>query len=257
MPHGAPRLQPGSAWLAQHYGWALERVFSEQGHSHVVILEDDMLFSPGARRGVRGAAAVRSSATGAGVHWEGWRLPPPVHAPNRLRPIAARVCRPRPKLSNCVSLCSRWPTPSPPTPPAHLIHHNPPQKTDFLEYFEATAPLLDADPSLWCISSWNDNGFAALHEWSPSRLVRVWEGRRWRAALLGARQGAKAGSYATWLAGRLAVLLLAEPGSGAKGEHALLPPSSLPHTTQSCASSLALATPRSSAPPTSPASAGS
>lgn len=99
MPHGAPRLQPGSAWLAQHYGWALERVFSEQGHSHVVILEDDMLFSPGARRGVRGAAAVRSSATGAGVHWEGWRLPPPVHAPNR--DCCSRVPSPPKTLELC------------------------------------------------------------------------------------------------------------------------------------------------------------
>jgi alpha-1,3-mannosyl-glycoprotein beta-1,2-N-acetylglucosaminyltransferase len=30
---------------------------------------------------------------------------------------------------------------------------------DFFEMFEALAPLLDADPTLWCISSWNDNGF--------------------------------------------------------------------------------------------------
>ena len=29
---------------------------------------------------------------------------------------------------------------------------------DFLSYFEATAPLLDADPSLFCVSSWNDHG---------------------------------------------------------------------------------------------------
>jgi len=28
---------------------------------------------------------------------------------------------------------------------------------DFLHYFEKTAPLLDSDPSLMCISSWNDN----------------------------------------------------------------------------------------------------
>lgn len=47
--------QPGYAWLAQHYRWALDRVFLEQGHSHVVIVEDDMVFSPGALggRGVR------------------------------------------------------------------------------------------------------------------------------------------------------------------------------------------------------------
>ncbi|PFX20732.1 alpha-1,3-mannosyl-glycoprotein 2-beta-N-acetylglucosaminyltransferase-like [Stylophora pistillata] len=29
---------------------------------------------------------------------------------------------------------------------------------DFYEYFKATKPLLDKDPSLWCISAWNDNG---------------------------------------------------------------------------------------------------
>ncbi|CAH3018352.1 unnamed protein product, partial [Porites evermanni] len=29
---------------------------------------------------------------------------------------------------------------------------------DFYEYFTATKPLLDKDPSLWCISAWNDNG---------------------------------------------------------------------------------------------------
>lgn len=28
---------------------------------------------------------------------------------------------------------------------------------DFFEYFEATSPLLDKDPSLWCISAWNDH----------------------------------------------------------------------------------------------------
>ncbi|GAB4822166.1 hypothetical protein N2152v2_009212 [Parachlorella kessleri] len=82
--------QPGTAWLAQHYGWGLERVFMEQGHSHAIIVEDDMLFSP-----------------------------------------------------------------------------------DFLSYFEATAPLLDADPTLWCISSWNDNGFTPHHEWNASRLLRT------------------------------------------------------------------------------------
>jgi alpha-1,3-mannosyl-glycoprotein beta-1,2-N-acetylglucosaminyltransferase len=29
---------------------------------------------------------------------------------------------------------------------------------DFFEYFEATLPLLKSDPSLWCVSAWNDNG---------------------------------------------------------------------------------------------------
>jgi hypothetical protein len=30
---------------------------------------------------------------------------------------------------------------------------------DFLQLFEATAYLLNEDPTLWCVSSWNDNGF--------------------------------------------------------------------------------------------------
>jgi hypothetical protein len=29
---------------------------------------------------------------------------------------------------------------------------------DFFSYFEATAPLLDQDSSLYCISAWNDQG---------------------------------------------------------------------------------------------------
>ena len=29
---------------------------------------------------------------------------------------------------------------------------------DFFEYFEATKALLEKDPTLWCVSAWNDNG---------------------------------------------------------------------------------------------------
>lgn len=29
---------------------------------------------------------------------------------------------------------------------------------DFYEYFSATFPVLHQDPSLWCVSAWNDNG---------------------------------------------------------------------------------------------------
>ena len=43
---------------------------------------------------------------------------------------------------------------------------------DFLALFEATAPLLELDPSLWCISSWNDNGLSSF-AWNASRLVRT------------------------------------------------------------------------------------
>ena len=41
----------------------------------------------------------------------------------------------------------------------------------FLTPVQATAGLLKADPSLWCVSSWNDNGLATL-DWKPDRLVR-------------------------------------------------------------------------------------
>ncbi|CAE7941015.1 Mgat1 [Symbiodinium necroappetens] len=33
---------------------------------------------------------------------------------------------------------------------------------DFLWYFRLTAPLLLRDPSVWCVSAWNDNGFREL-----------------------------------------------------------------------------------------------
>lgn len=33
---------------------------------------------------------------------------------------------------------------------------------DFFDLFEATAPLLERDPTLWCVSSWNDFGFSDL-----------------------------------------------------------------------------------------------
>ena len=80
-------MQPGHAWLARHYKWGLDRVFLQRKHSHVIIVEDDMLFSP-----------------------------------------------------------------------------------DFLSYFQATAPLLDQDPSLWCISTWNDNGLKYF-DWDDRKLV--------------------------------------------------------------------------------------
>lgn len=38
------------------------------------------------------------------------------------------------------------------------MYFSPLAAPDFFEYFTATKPLLDKDPSLWCISAWNDNG---------------------------------------------------------------------------------------------------
>ena len=42
---------------------------------------------------------------------------------------------------------------------------------DFLHMFAATAILLDKDPSLWCVSSWNDNGLLKDLDWDPKRMV--------------------------------------------------------------------------------------
>jgi alpha-1,3-mannosyl-glycoprotein beta-1,2-N-acetylglucosaminyltransferase len=42
---------------------------------------------------------------------------------------------------------------------------------DFFSYFEAGAALLDRDPSLWCISAWNDHGSQDLVA-DPKRLYR-------------------------------------------------------------------------------------
>lgn len=45
---------------------------------------------------------------------------------------------------------------------------------DFYEYFLGTYPLLQKDPSLWCISAWNDNGKVGLvDENKPELLYRT------------------------------------------------------------------------------------
>ena len=33
---------------------------------------------------------------------------------------------------------------------------------DFFEYFSATFPILAKEPSLYCVSAWNDNGKSAM-----------------------------------------------------------------------------------------------
>lgn len=81
--------QSATAYLAQHYKWVLDKLFFEQKHSHVVILEDDMILSP-----------------------------------------------------------------------------------DFLTLFTETAHLLDTDPTLMCVSSWNDNGMTRLVA-DRTRLMRT------------------------------------------------------------------------------------
>ncbi|CAG9134216.1 unnamed protein product [Plutella xylostella] len=45
---------------------------------------------------------------------------------------------------------------------------------DFFEYFLGTYPLLSKDPTLWCISAWNDNGKQSLIDLaSPGLLHRT------------------------------------------------------------------------------------
>uniref|UniRef100_A0A3Q3F734 Alpha-1,3-mannosyl-glycoprotein 2-beta-N-acetylglucosaminyltransferase n=1 Tax=Labrus bergylta TaxID=56723 RepID=A0A3Q3F734_9LABR len=42
---------------------------------------------------------------------------------------------------------------------------------DFFEYFQALYPILRSDPSLWCVSAWNDNGRDALVDPSKAELL--------------------------------------------------------------------------------------
>lgn len=40
-------LRDGKAWVAINYKVSLHRVFNERNHSHAILVEDDMKFSPG------------------------------------------------------------------------------------------------------------------------------------------------------------------------------------------------------------------
>lgn len=42
---------------------------------------------------------------------------------------------------------------------------------DFYEYFSSTYDLLKNDPTLWCVSAWNDNGKANLIDGSHAELL--------------------------------------------------------------------------------------
>ncbi|CAK6970612.1 alpha-1%2C3-mannosyl-glycoprotein 2-beta-N-acetylglucosaminyltransferase b isoform X1 [Scomber scombrus] len=42
---------------------------------------------------------------------------------------------------------------------------------DFFEYFRALYPILHSDPTLWCVSAWNDNGRDALVDPSKAELL--------------------------------------------------------------------------------------
>ncbi|KAI1280389.1 Alpha-1,3-mannosyl-glycoprotein 2-beta-N-acetylglucosaminyltransferase [Halotydeus destructor] len=43
---------------------------------------------------------------------------------------------------------------------------------DFFEYFRALYPILKKDPTIWCVSAWNDNGKEALVANEPELLYR-------------------------------------------------------------------------------------
>lgn len=43
---------------------------------------------------------------------------------------------------------------------------------DFFEYFSALQPILKSDPTLWCVSAWNDNGKESLVSNEPELLHR-------------------------------------------------------------------------------------
>lgn len=45
--------------------------------------------------------------------------------------------------------------------------------SDFYEYFSATYPILTSDPTLWCVSAWNDNGKKNLVADEPELLYRT------------------------------------------------------------------------------------
>lgn len=113
-PLSAQCPAPATAVCAR---WGLDRVFGRR-HSHVVIVEDDMLFSPGGWAG-RGRCGGRGGDERLPLlgGWMGADLRTGSGHGSKAPPLP--------------SLC-----------PA-----------DFLLYFEATAPLLDSDPTLWCGSA--------------------------------------------------------------------------------------------------------
>lgn len=80
--------------------------------------------------------------------------------------------------------------------PSPALSLPPDRAADFLLYFEATAPLLDADPSLWCVSSWNDNGFEKGHGWDVRGLFRTsyFPGGGWVGAGAGAGRRSRGAS---------------------------------------------------------------
>uniref|UniRef100_H3C6A3 Alpha-1,3-mannosyl-glycoprotein 2-beta-N-acetylglucosaminyltransferase n=1 Tax=Tetraodon nigroviridis TaxID=99883 RepID=H3C6A3_TETNG len=72
---------------------------------------------------------------------------------------------------------------------------------DFFEYFRALYPVLRADPSLWCVSAWNDNGRDALVD--PGRPDLLHRTDFFPGAGLDAAEGDVGGAGAQMAAGLL------------------------------------------------------
>ena len=47
---------------------------------------------------------------------------------------------------------------------------------DFFEYFEALYHVLKSDPTLYCVSAWNDNGKAKHIEDKPGKVFQLRSG---------------------------------------------------------------------------------
>ena len=56
---------------------------------------------------------------------------------------------------------------------AYLLQEDMEVAPDFFSYFEALTPLLDRDPSLMCISSWNDHGQVSRHAANPTPVSTI------------------------------------------------------------------------------------
>jgi alpha-1,3-mannosyl-glycoprotein beta-1,2-N-acetylglucosaminyltransferase len=105
--------------------FVLEALFIERGHSHVVLVEDDMIFSRDFALYFEQLAPLLDQYT----------LPPCLVTQHESASTSSQLSR-------------------------HLVTHT------------CLFGVVVRDPSLWCVSSWNDNGFVHLVE-DSSRLFRT------------------------------------------------------------------------------------
>lgn len=146
-PRDQPALgakQPGHAWLSQHYKWAMDEVFL-RGHSHVVVVEDDMQFSADF------------------LHL--------FQVSNRARRRHVTHTVTRVTFAATTSLPQKYTQQLPRT---QLLKHPSVMCPHCMvgREMQSTAWLMDVDSSLWCVSSWNDFG-SKPWRWQPHRLLRT------------------------------------------------------------------------------------